>query len=66
MITATEYHPPLTGLESHMEHEIAEQAHRQDEAEVQAQQSGKRQNQPAASPETEMDRKVEEFMHLDL
>ena len=59
-----EYHPPMTGLESHMEEELAKQGKKTDEAVQIAQELIASQKRPQESPETEIDRKTEEAMHL--
>jgi hypothetical protein len=61
-----EYHPPMTGLESHMEEELAKQDRKPEEAVQLAQELITAQQRPEGSPETEMDHRTEEAMHLDL
>ena len=52
----------MTGLESHMESELAHEAHRKDEALEQARQAFEK---PAkAHRETKAEREMEELMHL--
>jgi hypothetical protein len=61
-----EYHPSMTGLESHMEEELAKQGKKPDEAVEIAQQLITEERRSEESPETEMDHRTEEAMHLDL
>lgn len=58
-----EYHPPMTGLESHMEEEIAKQERRPEEA-VQIAQELAGEKRSKASTRAEMDGPTEEAMHL--
>ena len=58
------YHPRMTGLESHMEEEIARQAHRTNETRKQTQPTRKRGRKTPRFPEYENDRKTEEAMQL--
>lgn len=60
-----EYHPPMTGLESHMEEELAKQGRKPEEAVQVAQELVTAQRPSQGSPETEMDHRTEEAMHLD-
>ena len=55
----------MTGLESHMEEEIANAAHKPNEALQGAQELGAQQNKATPPRETKLDREVEEAMHLD-
>lgn len=57
------YHPPMTGLETHMEEEIARQAHRTDEALAQAQQARPQRKRTPARV-TKFERETEEAMVL--
>lgn len=60
-----EYHPPLTGLEAHFEEELAHEAHQPEPAVAQKSRfTVERSN--ATQTTTDMDRVVEEAMHLDL
>jgi hypothetical protein len=59
-----EYHPPMTGLESHMEEELAKHGRKPEEAVQLAQELITAQQRSEGSPETEMDHQIEEAMHL--
>lgn len=63
----TTYHPPMTGLESHIEEELAHEAHKTEEALKQAKALRGKPRKTASSRqrESEMDRKTEDAMHLD-
>jgi hypothetical protein len=65
--TRAEYHPPMTGLELHMEEEIAEETHAPFEPLEQAHRFAdeQRRSEPFWG-ESKADREVEEAMHLDL
>jgi hypothetical protein len=54
----------MTGLESHLETEIAKQAHQPDEALLHAQELREAESPLEPARETEEDRKVEGAMHL--
>lgn len=60
-----EYHPPMTGLESHMEEEIAKQERKPEEA-VQVAHELAAENRSKASTRAAMDSRTEEAMHLGL
>ena len=60
----TEYHPPMTGLESHMEEEIAEATHTAYEPLEQAHRFAD--EHPRPSSDSKADRAIEEAMHLDM
>ena len=57
----TEYHPPMTGLEAHMEEEVAREANLAKQAAVRA---GKRTNLREPCPAGETERAVEQAMQL--
>jgi hypothetical protein len=59
----TIYHPPMTGLEAHMEEEMALQAHKTEKLLQQVRQAGKG-RKSARSRETKVERETEEAMHL--
>ena len=59
-----EYHPPMTGLESHMEEELAKQGKNTDEAVKIARELANEEKPATASRETDQDHQVETAMHL--
>lgn len=61
--SATQYHPPMTGLEAHMEEEIANEAHTPFEPLEQAQRMREGDSAKTAEAGPEDDR-IEELMHL--
>lgn len=59
----TIYHPPMTGLEAHMEEEMALQAHKTEKLLQRVRQADKG-RKSARSRETKVERETEEAMHL--
>ena len=57
-----EYHPPMTGLESHMEEEIAKQARKPEEAVQVARELSSEVQRTESNLRAEIDRKTEEAM----
>jgi hypothetical protein len=61
----TTYHPPMTGLEAHMEEEMEREAHKTEELLKQAQaQQTRLGGESAPSCEPKAEQEAEEAMHL--
>jgi hypothetical protein len=73
-LVMTEYHPPMTGLETHFEEEIASEAHRTPgemipdalQKQMRAERESQQRTQDACSHETQADHVAEDAMQLGM